>query len=152
MRPKYHFVATSLISLVFLYTTNSIFGALFVFIFGFFLDLDHLLDFWILQRKISFRNIKISDEFYKYRKVYVILHSYEVFLIFLLIGFNFLNDVTIGMMIGYFSHIFMDIVGNYLTKPLNPLFYSVIYRYVKKFDHFTLCPYKYHNKRPAKNK
>lgn len=151
MRLRYHIIVTSILSLVFLYITNSITGSLLLLAFGFLLDFDHLLDFWILQKKITFRNLELSDEFYRYKKVYIILHSYELFPVFLFIGFKFLNYATVGVLVGYFSHMVTDIIGNYFIYS-NPLVYSIIYRYNKKFDHFTLCPYKYQDAKISKNK
>jgi len=142
MLPKYHIVISAIISLLFYFTSNSVYGAFLVFLFGSLLDLDHLLDFWILNKRISF-DIEISDRFYMYKKVYVILHAYELIPFVLILGFFISGWIGLGIIIGYLSHLATDVIWNYLFRPLKPIFYSFFYRYTKNFNHFTLCPDKY---------
>ena len=78
MRLQYHFVASLILILIFLYFTRSSLAFLLCFLAGFLLDVDHILDFWLYKRRIAFGR-EIFQEFCKSRdKIIVLLHSIEL--------------------------------------------------------------------------
>lgn len=102
-------------------------------LFGIFIDLDHFYDYFMSE---GFR-LDIKDFFYKcyhykLKKLYLILHSYE--LLFLLFSFLFVvkSDILLGVFIGMLSHIIADVLGN----PVNFVVYSFIYRYKNNFGEY----------------
>ena len=103
-----------------------------VFLSGIFIDLDHILDYFLYEKKIK---LDIKDFFYKcealiLNKVYLLLHSYELIIILAILAY-FTNDyIVLGLLIGFGTHIMLDLVAN----KVHFLGYSFIFRLINKFN------------------
>lgn len=133
MKPEYHIIISLALSTLFYLFTQSSWGALALFLSGFMIDLDHVIDFWISEKKMPWNVREFFDHFYRkrYSKTYILLHSLEFFpLIF--VGFYGIFGKTIawGIIIGMLSHLTVD----YLTNGAKPLSYFICYRILNKFD------------------
>ena len=103
-----------------------------VFLSGIFIDLDHILDYFLYEKKIK---LDIKDFFYKcealiLNKVYLLLHSYELIIILAILAY-FTNDyIVLGLLIGFGTHIMLDLAAN----KVHFLGYSFIFRLINKFN------------------
>ncbi|MBU0951293.1 MAG: hypothetical protein KKH91_00485 [Elusimicrobia bacterium] len=106
--------------------------AISVLLAGIFIDLDHLFDYFMDVKKITFG---FSDFFYRLnearlKKVYVLLHSYEVLAVFTFIVIKLKTPILLGAYIGVLTHFMADIMcwRAYFYS------YSLIYRASVRFD------------------
>lgn len=105
------------------------------FLGEFFLDIDHLLDYFIAFG-IRFRlDYFLSGmQFAKLHKTFVPLHSWELVVIIVFIAIVIKNKSVryffIALAIGLFTHLVYDTVYNHFYI----LGYSFIYRYLHNFD------------------
>lgn len=109
--------------------------ALSFFIGSVFIDLDHLIDYFLYY---GFRfNLKkfLSLGYLASGKVYMPLHSWELFFIifFLSIIFDLTPLFFFSLAVGV--HLLFDTLHR-----VRPLFYCLIYRASKGFDAHFLCP------------
>jgi len=138
LKPEYHVIISLVLSIVFYLFTKSVFGSISVFLVGVFIDLDHIIDFWIGNKKIIFTIREFFDYFYKqkYNKAYVLFHSVEFIPIIFILGNMFLGKIiTYGILLGFIAHILLDHIGNG-SKLLT---YFLTYRIYKKFDVSCFC-------------
>ena len=133
MRPTNHIIISGGVSAVFAIWAKS-WGAVFAcFLSGIFIDLDHHLDYYLAKKKIPFSYKKLID-FLKNdheSKIHLFLHSYEfLFLFWLSIFFFDLNNIWLGIAIGFTTHILCDEIAN----PLKPLAYFLTFRAKNGFN------------------
>ena len=106
-------------------------------LFGWLIDLDHLIDFILLNEKKNYFNLNLffsGSYFQKSQKIYIFLHSYEITLA--LIYFSILYDKKIYYVaLAHFFHLFQDQIFN------NVRFFSYffIYRLSNNFDIKKIC-------------
>ncbi|MBD3155637.1 MAG: hypothetical protein GF368_03200 [Candidatus Aenigmarchaeota archaeon] len=132
MRPKYHFIFSIIISVIFFFITGSLFSSLVCFLVGFFTDLDHFLDYLIVNKKIPFGK-DFFDYFYeaRFRKIYLFLHSVELIPVIYFLGNIFLDRIMVyAILTGFITHLAFD----YIKNTQNPLSYFLIYRILVNFD------------------
>lgn len=103
------------------------------FLFGIFIDLDHFFEYFYHGRlKFDIKEFFQLAENYAYKKSFLFLHSWELFLICAVLVFiRTANEILFGCLVGYGVHLLFDQVGN-LSKPLS---YFFIYRW--KLDFLT---------------
>ncbi len=100
------------------------------------MDIDHLPDYFI---HTGFKLKKPADFFTacdrtELPKLYLILHSYELLLIFFLVGYlRGWSNLMLGIGTGFFVHILLDQMANSIRYGLRPFFYFFIFRGLKKF-------------------
>jgi len=143
MSPIGHVAASSLISAVFAFFTRSVSGTAVCFLSGIFLDVDHILDYWIAKKKVFF-TYKQLENFCggeKAGKLYLIFHSYEfLILLWLSIVFFKANIVWLGLAVGVTAHLLLDLTAN----PLRPWVYSLGYRFRHGFSKYYVFPKDYY--------
>ena len=106
-------------------------------LFGWLIDLDHLIDFILLNEKKDYFKLNLffsGSYFQKKQKIYIFLHSYEITLA--LIYFSILYDKKIYYVaLAHFLHLFQDQIFN------NVRFFSYffIYRLSNNFDIKKIC-------------
>ena len=106
-------------------------------LFGWLIDLDHLIDFILLNEKKNYFNLNLffnGSYFQKSQKIYIFLHSYKITLA--LIYFSILYDKKIYYVaLAHFFHLFQDQIFN------NVRFFSYffIYRLSNNFDIKKIC-------------
>ncbi|PIU83611.1 MAG: hypothetical protein COS68_03135 [Elusimicrobia bacterium CG06_land_8_20_14_3_00_38_11] len=105
--------------------------ALSSFIYGIFIDLDHFFEYF---KECGF-NLNVKKFFqlgenYGFKKTFLFLHSWEIFLLFSAVVFvSSVSEILFGVFIGYAFHLIFDQFGN-LSKPLS---YFFIYRWKNDF-------------------
>ena len=106
-------------------------------LFGWLVDLDHLIDFFLLNKKKDYFNLNLffsGSYFQKTQKIYIFLHSYEITLI--LIIFSSLHDKDIYYVaLAHFLHLVQDQIFNKVRF----FSYFFMYRLSNNFDIKKVC-------------
>ena len=106
-------------------------------LFGWLIDLDHLIDFILLNEKKDYFNLDLffsGSYFQKSQKIYIFLHSYEITL--MLIFFSILYDKQIYYAaLAHFLHLFQDQIFNKVRF----FSYFFVYRLSNNFDIKKVC-------------
>ena len=102
---------------------------------GIFLDLDHLVDYFLFARKRF-----ILGDFMKYKyltsgKVYLLLHSWEINLIILALALFSGSGLLSALFLAMTLHLLIDSL-----QRENSLFYFLIYRVHKGFNFGVMLP------------
>ncbi|HAM34960.1 MAG TPA: hypothetical protein DCP85_03405 [Elusimicrobia bacterium] len=98
---------------------------------GIFIDLDHLADFLILSgEKFSIRAFFRWCEDMKWERIFLLLHSFELWSLAALLAFWLRNELLIGLTLGAAGHLILDQIGNRNLKNgrLCAWFYFLSYR------------------------
>ena len=132
----------STLIIIFFYTSffenTEITYIILILFFGYLLDIDHLLDFFIFyikKKKISYRLILSGSYFRSNQKVYVIFHSFEFCLTLMFYALISNNYALIFVFFSYFSHLLQD----QLTNKPKIFGYFLIYRIFNNFDLNRFC-------------
>lgn len=137
MKPLGHTVVTLSVGTILYNYSHSLAGFLWFLIVGIFMDLDHYIDY-IRERGVSFDFKKVcatftdpySHGYLDFRKLTLILHSYELPMLLWLIIFVFdLNIVWKYIAISFTLHLFLDLINN----PILPLGYFLWFRAMNNF-------------------
>ncbi len=136
MSPVWHFISSFFIALFFFLGTGDINTALIAFLGGFFIDIDHLLDFWVSKPKnpFSLKAFMDSDSYVKVNKrIFVPFHAWEWVFILLVVAYHlnwlllFIFAISLGL------HLILDTVHHVWQEKGNPLIYVISFRLIKKF-------------------
>ena len=133
MKPTHHLLISAALSILLLIWFKSWHAALACLLGGVFIDLDHHLDYFIDKKKIplSYQELFDFGAHGTESKLYLFLHSYELLTLFwLLIWYLHLNDIWIGLALGFSVHMICDQIVN----PVRPLGYFLIYRMKYGFE------------------
>lgn len=131
MLPLGHVIASGFIS-IFVWAYFKSFGyAAVSFASGVLIDLDHVIDYYA-SYGFTWKAKEIYDTCLKIKlkKLYLILHSYELIaLLWLTIYLFSLSNLWKAIAIGLTQHIVLD----QITNPINTLGYFLTYRIIKGF-------------------
>ena len=126
-----HVVVSSIVS-AFVWAFFKSFGcAAISFASGVLIDLDHVIDYYA-SYGFTFKAKKIYNICLelKLKKLYLILHSYELIALLWIIIYVFsLSNLWKAIAIGFTQHIILD----QITNPINTLGYFLTYRFIKGF-------------------
>jgi len=136
MMPQYHLIASLTLSVCFYQTTKSTPSALLCLLSGIIPDADHIIDFWLYERRITFSKEIFQGFYEKWGKIPVLLHSIELLipiwaLAYALNTYIYSAAITIGIL----THLLMD----FLSYERRPLSYFLSYRIAKNFDRKFIC-------------
>jgi hypothetical protein len=106
------------------------------FLAGVLIDLDHMLDYFFAK------GIKLDvREFYdyclntKYKRLSLVMHSYELIVLFwLAIAFFSLGVMWKAAAIGFTQHLALDLIRNFSCGVMDLKGYSFLYRMLHRFD------------------
>ncbi|MCM8760987.1 MAG: hypothetical protein NC938_00625 [Candidatus Omnitrophica bacterium] len=131
MKPLAHIAASGIISIAVGIYFKSIGCAAISLAAGVLVDADHFIDYYTSHPfTIRIKYIYNACEEIRIKKLYVILHSYELVLILWLAIFALsLSDYWKAAAIGLTQHILFD----QFTNPIGRLGYFVIYRMIRGF-------------------
>ena len=106
-------------------------------LFGWLIDLDHLIDFIILNKKKDLFNLNLflsGSYFQKFQKIYIFLHSYEITVLL------FFSSILIEQNIFYvaLAHFFHLIQDQILNK-VKYFSYFFMYRLLNNFSIKAIC-------------
>jgi hypothetical protein len=104
---------------------------------GFLIDVDHAIDYVLVERQRDLR----PSAFLRYyvdgrvRRTVLVLHSYEVFVSLIALAFATGSDWLGGYLVGALMHLALDITFNGKRTPYSIVaFYSFGYRLAHRFD------------------
>ena len=129
-----HLIITIAISLYAYFKFDCISCVVFSFLGGILVDMDHFIDYFLYYRRFNLKSF-FSLEFVKSGKVYVLFHSWELTLLFLLAGTVTQSKPVLFFAISLAAHLLIDHV-----QKSNALFYFLTYRIIKKFDITAIFP------------
>lgn len=133
MRLKGHVVATLTISSIVYIIYKSIPAFITSLIGGIFIDVDHLVDYYI-HRGIDLRIKRFFNWCYRneWETLIIFFHSIElIFILWITISMFNLGLFWIGLAIGVSQHLILDILVN--REIINAVSYFFIFRCIKGF-------------------
>lgn len=132
IKPLAHFAVSAVISFAVYSYFRSITCGLVSLICGTFIDLDHLIDYCVSHKfTTDIKSIYRACAETNLKKLYLILHSYELVAILWAAIYIFsLPDIYKAAAIGLTQHIILD----QLTNPVKIPGYLITYRIIKNFD------------------
>ena len=77
MQSRYHIVLSSTISIALFIMVKDPFAAITCFIVGVFIDIDHLMDYWMLTGKLTRSTTELMKTIEPYELIFVPFHSWE---------------------------------------------------------------------------
>lgn len=103
---------------------------------GFFIDLDHVLDyFFAFGLNLNLVQFFSGMQFLKSDKMYLLFHGWEYVLILLIATFfvksEAVKTILLAIALGFFVHLCTDIVIN---EGMSVKGYSVVYRFKNNFE------------------
>ncbi|MFA5059871.1 MAG: hypothetical protein WC676_04520 [Candidatus Omnitrophota bacterium] len=128
MSPAKHVIASGVTSVVFMVLFKSWAGAVACFLSGILIDVDHLWDFYLGTKKISF-SVQELDDFCsrdeKGGKLYLFFHSYEFLAVLWgIVFYSQFSPVLTGIVLGMSVHLLLD----QITNAVYPWAYFFFYR------------------------
>jgi len=131
--PVSHAIASTATSLIIYWHFRSLPCALISWITGFFLDIDHVVDYYANHDfTLSYKDIYRASVETNYKKIYLVLHSDE--LVLAVWGCIVIFSPGIfwtSAAIGFTQHMLFDHITNPVKQPLG---YFLLYRIRKHFD------------------
>lgn len=129
-----HFSLSIFAGVIVGYFTNNWWAVPVALISGFFIDTDHLIDYFIYRRgKFSLKEFLSGKTFDLSGKLYLFFHGFEFAIILAVIGLlvPHLSWLFFSLALSNLFHLIYDTVSN---KPVWPAYFFT-YRIAKKFDH-----------------
>lgn len=108
MKARWHFLVTSVTSPVVLALTGSYVAVVLWFFFGFSLDGDHLLEYVLREKRLTFSAYTLSN--LPYPVLFLPLHCLELVPLSFVLFYLFLPQYTIVTLI-YLAHMLMDVIN-----------------------------------------
>jgi hypothetical protein len=133
MSPVKHTFISTIVSAVFHYFTRSLPATVVCFLSGIFIDVDHILDYYIHRTHVTLNYEKLVDFCGREKagRLYLFFHSYEIWFTFALVIMIYPVDlVWIALWIGVAAHMLAD----QLSNGLRPYAYFLTYRMKHGFD------------------
>jgi len=136
MRPVWHIISSAILGIVIYFFTGSIIAGIIALLTGVFIDLDHLIDFWISAPKnpFSVKEFYHMDKYLKSKGDYytiIFLHAFEWLIILAVLVVIYQNIYLVAIVLSILLHLTLDNFN--LKKQDHPLSYSIIFRVLKKF-------------------
>jgi len=129
----WHLLAVLLLTVIFGNQVGWVRAFVLSFGFGFLLDVDHLIDYFIylrrFKRKCELQEFVSGSYFKVSGKFYVFLHSWELSFVWLLLYIVWRNELFLVVFSAQFTHLIVD----QITNNMNLRTYFLCYRYKKKF-------------------
>lgn len=130
-----HFLFSLVLALSFFTSMSPFLSLLLSFSLGFFIDLDHLLDYGLYliekKRKFSFKQF-VSGSYFTKCPFFTPLHSWELCVILFIVYFLTINPYVLLAGISLLFHLFID----QLTNNIAPLHGILLYRlYLRNKNH-----------------
>ncbi len=150
MKPIYHAAVSLMISALVWLWLRSISAALGCFLAGVFVDLDHIIDYYLAYGgRFRPRHLCYVFEFEAFNNILVLLHAWEWIPVALLIVW--LTDwqpVGLGLVIGFTIHLILD----HLINNHSPWAYFISYRLAHCFSGYHYYGEQEYNQRLKQSK
>ena len=139
MKSSVHAITSLSIGTLIWLFTKSLYAGILCFISGFFIDIDHIIEYIIHYGWKDFnfkRFFLICEQTCKqggeerFRKIYLVFHLGELAILLWIVSIYTKNIYLFAITIGYSIHLILDCVGN-LT---HPYYIFITFRAIKNFD------------------
>ena len=132
MTPRPHIVASGIISILSIAYFKSFGDAAVCFLAGVLIDLDHIIDYYLNYGfTVSIKKIYNCCEMMDLKKLYIVLHSYELIAFLWAAIYIFsLSKFWQAIALGLTQHIILD----QLFNPIRTFGYLFTYRFFNAFD------------------
>ncbi len=128
-----HFVSALFGAVVFYFFTHNFSQSIILIIVALFIDVDHLIDYFIYLRhsnnKFSFSYFLAGKYFHAQNRIYVLFHAWEWVLILLLLSFAGWGSMYGAIAAGLAIHYIVDTLTNNVTVDT----YLISVRLLEKF-------------------
>lgn len=136
MRPLHHLLSSLCLAFVFFIFTHSITASLIAFLAGIFIDLDHLIDYWVLKpaRPFSVRDFLDAEKYEEQKKwIFLFSHSWELVLMLAVLTVFFKNILLFALVFSVALHLISDTYNLKKENILTPLSYFLLLRAFRGF-------------------
>jgi hypothetical protein len=104
------------------------------FIFGFLIDVDHLIDYFLSYKKFNLKKFLNSEQFLYSGRLIKLFHAWELVLILLIISLFYFNNLLIqGIFISASLSLFVHLLSDCLINREPLIFYCLSYRINNNF-------------------
>ena len=132
MRPIYHALSSAGVAAIVYRLSGSGMAAGASFATGVLIDADHLVDYFRVRGlHFDWQDFMGSSYFADAGKIIVPLHSVELLGVLWLLSSRLDRAATLGVATSFCLHLLLDRLAN----PLHPLAYSLIFRWLHRFEH-----------------
>lgn len=111
MQSRYHIMLSGGVSLAIFIMVEDPFAALSCFIVGVFMDVDHLVDYWIMTGELTGNTTKLLNTIGPYELVFIPFHSWELLVVMMIL--TPVYPILWGSTIGFFFHMLGDVMFNH---------------------------------------
>ena len=111
MQSRYHILLSGGISLALLIMVKDPFAATTCFLMGVFMDMDHLVDYWMETGKLTWKINELLDAIWKSELVFIPLHSWELLLVMMILTPTY--PFLLGATMGFLFHMIADLATNH---------------------------------------
>ncbi len=140
MSPDKHILSGFALSSIIYIGTDQVVPAIVGSAVTVFCDLDHVLEYAkyckTMKKRPSINQFLKGNYFLEKKKMYILFHGYEYFIILVLLSIfsNILScsgkECIMAAMLGYGLHLFLDLIGNGCPVKM----YFLLYRMYSKWD------------------
>lgn len=135
MNVRVHLYTSTLLGGVLYAVTRSWQIAVSSILSGIFIDIDHILDFLLFSgEKFSVKSMFSWCHEGRWRKVTLLLHSYEIYFILIIVTYYFPSEILMGILFGTGLHMILDQARNPACENLSKWFYFLSYRIYAGFS------------------
>lgn len=132
MTTKNHAIASTALAAGIYAATSSVETASSALFIGIFLDIDHIIDFFLFSGE-RFSIDGFTSWYYdgRWKRLILIFHSYELYMIYGLFVYMHPNPVLLGILCGMALHLVLDQIANrhFIKKfTISKWFYFFIFR------------------------
>lgn len=139
-----HFATSLMVTrLVNFFFGNLLFACIGAFLGGFFIDVDHLIDYYIaFGTRLHLPTFFKGTHFKKNNKVFVLLHGWEYVLVLLVISLFVNNSQLFVFLLSLALGTFVHLVVDASTNNVKIKGYSILYRIKHNFKNSSISKYK----------
>jgi len=130
-----HFLTTMILAAIIVRVSSSFLYGFVCILGGIFVDLDHLIDYFLSTRKRLALKEFVTHKYLASGKIYLFLHSWEINLIILIMAISLDSALLWVLFLSLTTHLFIDSL-----QRENSLFYFLSYRLSKGFNFGAMLP------------
>lgn len=113
MNTKAHIVSSAALATGIYATTSSLTMAASALLSGIFIDIDHVIDFFLFSgERFSIKGFTSWCYEGRWDRLILMFHSYELYLAYGLFVYNHPNPIPLGIFLGVSLHLLLDQTGN----------------------------------------
>lgn len=113
MNTKAHIVSSTALATGIYATTSSLTMAASALLSGIFIDIDHVIDFFLFSgERFSFKGFTSWCYEGRWNKLILMFHSYELFVLYSLLVYKYPTPLFVGILCGVGLHLTLDQLGN----------------------------------------